>query len=392
VQQNRDIRKKAWQAGLAMRAARDKQDRETIERILGPEAASKGAKVYTYANHSVNFKTMMIQDQKMRLRAIKDTTFTYSKDFVSQNISLGDDPKEKKPSDDKVHWLTPSGFQANKPRTRQELITHPKRPGDGRIEELMVPFEDPVLPGGNSRAGKDAETILLENGFKTRFEAGKMFGMNKAPVYEREFELSKVGDRQKLPRGRQIGGNFGDVDESFWRSVFIGGEAAAQQMKEDEEREKDEWTKKVVVDSLSVQIGGFVSRDKTIMADRTKDILRDDPRRKWLKHLRNRQSATGRDLSYAPAPFAIMGLGEYVPNAAANAMVRAREPEKFMTTVDFEAGKETAKTGQDFVRFINTDERVPKSQKILAKRSIPLMRNDEFTGPRWERPVSTTED
>jgi len=387
--ENRELRKKAWQAGLAMRAAKDKEDRETIERILGPDSAAKGAKIYTYANHSVNFKTMMLQDQKTRLRAVKDTTFTYSKDFVSQNISLGDDPKEKKPSDDKINWLTPSGFQANKPRTRKELITHPKRPGDGRIEDLNEPYEDPVLQG-NSRAGKDATTIMLENGFKTRFESVKLFGMNNAPEYEREFELSKIGDRSKLPRGRQIGGNFGDIDESFWRSVFIGGEAAAQQMKEDAQREKDEWTKKVVVDSLSVQIGGFVSRDKTITVDRTKDILRDEPQRKWLKNLRDRKSITGRDFSYAPAPFAVMGIGEYVPNAAANAMMRAREPEKFMTTADHDAGKEAIQSGQDFVRFINTDERVPKSQKILAKRSIPQMKTEELSGPRWERPSESS--
>ena len=59
------------------------------------------------------------------------------------------------------------------------------------------------------------------------------------------------------------------------------------------------------------------------------------------------------------------------------------------------AGKERIKMtpGQDFVRFIGSKARVPKSQTIIVKRPVPLFSGSGKTGshdfmgdPRWQRP------
>merc|ERR1711991_1304932 len=105
--------------------------------------------------------------------------------------------------------------------------------------------------------------------------------MNNPIKFEREFKLKNIGNPRHLPRGKAISGEYGDVDDNFWRSVFNGGEAAAKQMKEDRERETREWKEKIVVDTLSVEVGGFVCRDKTIPADKNKDILHGTPKKNW---------------------------------------------------------------------------------------------------------------
>ena len=61
------MRKKAWLDGLVMRAQKDQQDREIIARVLGPEAAEKGVKIYTYSQHANNFKLMAYDDMRCRL-------------------------------------------------------------------------------------------------------------------------------------------------------------------------------------------------------------------------------------------------------------------------------------------------------------------------------------
>ena len=61
--------------------------------------------------------------------------------------------------------------------------------------------------------------------------------MNKPIKFEREFDVKKVGNSQKLPRGKSIAGGYGDTDRDYWRSIFNGGEAADFKMKLEEERQ-----------------------------------------------------------------------------------------------------------------------------------------------------------
>lgn len=407
IRENLKVRKEAMKQSSENRRQRDEADRELIEEIFGSDAHDGKAKIHSMANHSINFKELAKSKWKEKYRRIKDTTFTFSRDFVSQTICLGKDPNEGVPVEEaKKHWLTPSGFMANKPRSKEELLKHPKRPSDGRIEDLKTPFEEPVGLS-SAHSGNSIEQILMEKGFKTRFESIKFFGINKPIKFSREINTRNIGDSEKLPRGKSVAGEYGDVDKEYWKSIFNGGETIALQMQNDAVEEKKKWHEKVVVDSLSVKVGGFKVREKTIPVDRTKDILRDEPQKNWAKRLRDRKSATGKfDLSHQEAPFTAMNIGEWVPNALANSIKRTSNKSEFMTTKDHDrgvklshgaikAGKERIKMtpGQDFVRFIGSKARVPKSQTIIVKRPVPLFSGSGKTGshdfmgdPRWQRP------
>jgi len=71
--------------------------------------------------------------------------------------------------------LTPSGFQYPKRRTTKELITHPMRPSDARIDDLQDPYLDQtdVKKVYNSA---DPQLKAMELQFDTRGKADKEFG------------------------------------------------------------------------------------------------------------------------------------------------------------------------------------------------------------------------
>ena len=408
IMENALTRKRAIEQAAISRHLRDEEDKKVVQKIFGLEAVRDGkAKIHCMSNHSMNFKTLAQDNLKESFRGVKDITFTYSRDFVSQTICLGKDLSQSASYEEgKRFWLTPSGFMVNKPRTKKELLQHPKRPSEGRIEDLHIPFEE---------QGKDNRSNLLESseendsekGFKTRFEVIKFFGMNNPIKFQRNIDVRKIGDNKKLPRGKSTGGGYGDVDKEYWRSIFNGGEAAVAKQKQEAAEEREKWREKVIVDSPSVKVSGFKIRDKSIPADRTKDILRDTPRRQWLKKLRDRKSITGKiDLSYQEAPFTAMNIGEWVPNASKNVMLRISDKSKFMTTADHKngvnispsarkAGKLGSQMGseQDFVRFIDSKALMPRSKTIVVKKKVPLFSSDGITGshdfigdPRWRRP------
>ena len=61
-------------------------------------------------------------------RQVKNATFTFSKDFVSQTLCLVDEETEQRRAlaQSKQEWLTAKGFRYPAAKTRQDLITHPK--------------------------------------------------------------------------------------------------------------------------------------------------------------------------------------------------------------------------------------------------------------------------
>lgn len=329
-----------------------------------------------------------------------------------------------------AEWITPSGMQYPKPKDRKELMQHPKKPSESRVEDLKEPYPEQVSQSVVLRPSVcsttryfdilnhilttlyrnvsfdlywfiqsavraepvDADTMLLERGFITQLPNGELFGKLNPPKYAHEFLLSKVGDKQTLPRGLQVGGGAGDKDAAFFGSVFCGGEKAAKMMKEAEEREKKEWLDKVVVDSLSFKIGGFLVKDKASQIDRYTDILKDPPNRIALNHLRTRKSQGGKDYGLSQIPLSTVNTGEFVQNEAANVLLRKTDKTKFMSTAilrethpDIDSvGKKLV--GSDFVRYIHDQDRVPKSQKLIARRSIPAQTRDmpECRGPLWD--------
>jgi hypothetical protein len=262
------------------------------------------------------------------------------------------------------------------PKNRRELLQHPKRPNDTRIEDLKEPFEQFELHSGQSDV-ESAKKLELERGFTVKSVKDALFGMLDPPEFQRPFELSMVGNQKKLPRGKITGGF--DKNDKFWQSVHLHGEKSAQVQKEAEEKEIAEWKSKVVVDHLDFKIGGYKVRDKAIQMDRTKDILKGEAKEKSLIKIRNLKSHTGRDLSYAPAPLSLMGTEEYVPNAASKALLRAEDKTQFITT------KQTG-TASDFTRYIHHSTGKASKQMAISRRQHPPLNANEKSGARWDPP------
>jgi hypothetical protein len=427
--ETKQLRAQAWEQMLRRRQQRDEQYETNLRSVLGDEAFEEslqhgGPKIYLYSSQSQNFKTKAFNQLRERVEQDKNATYTYSQDFVSQTVCVVDEDLLEKNAKaaNKAAMLTAKGFQYPKPKTSKELLTHPQRPSEARIEELKEPFRDilDVRPGADSET-KDPTLRALEKGFKTQNASDGLFGALKPPAFERPFELKLVGDRTKLPRGKLTGGT--EPDPQAFRSVHLGGENQARIVAEAAEQEKKAWQDKVVVDTLTVQVGGFKIRDKPLQVDRTSDILKGEPKREELVHLRNRASHRGDDWSYHPTPLSILSSEPFVSNQAATALIRTSNPSKFITSQMLLSKKADAKesgrmqtgghansasslassnssytedgghkTGDskerplDFTRYIHKDTFNPKLMSIVARRKHPPLERDsaECKGPKWE--------
>jgi hypothetical protein len=80
-------------------------------------------------------------------------------------------------------------------------------------------------------------------------------------------------------------------------------------------------------------------------------------------------------------PFTIINVGEF-KEGAANVLMRKTDKTKFIGTTSL-----PNEAGPDFLRFINMNERLPKSQRLVHKRSIPPQdprTAKECVGPKWQ--------
>ena len=75
-----------------------------------------------------------------RLSQVKNSTFTFNHNFSSQTMCMVDIEKNDKAvaEQSRAEWLTKKGFRYPAAKTRQDLITHPKRPTDLIIADLKV--------------------------------------------------------------------------------------------------------------------------------------------------------------------------------------------------------------------------------------------------------------
>lgn len=392
--EQRELKREAWNNMLVRTAKREAESEDILIKVLGKDAVEAGAKIYCYASQSENFKVKAFSELRNRIAKFNDATYTFSKDFISQTICVVDEDADKKTieAEKRSHWLTQTGFTYPKPKTLVDLITHPKRPSEARIEDLKDPWSGDAGIIGKSGADH-AENLRLERGYSVRVRGGDLFGALKPPSFERDFQLSLVGDKQKLPRGNLIGGGDGDKDPAAFKSVHLGGEGQARIIEEALEKEKADWAAKVVVADTSFKVGGFTNKTKVYQFERTNDILKDEPTRRELKALRDRKSVSGKiDYSYSVAPLSLLSSGPYEANAAATALVRKPNPSKFITVRDIDPDAAPGTRGakpKDFVRFIDKNANAARIMCVLSKRSIPPLEYDsEAKGPKWVYPAS----
>jgi hypothetical protein len=284
----------------------------TMMTVLGKEGV-QGGKIYMYSQQALNFNVLAMTEMRQRLSRVKNTTFTFSEDFVSQTLCVVDEDVDRKSilEREKEKWLTQKGFRYPHPKTRQDLIVHAKRPTETRIEDLREPWMTDLVPPPDRKAeSSDPETLSRERGYCVQIKSGNMFGTLQPPEFERDFELKRVGDRHKLPRGTLVGGT--EMDEDFFRSVHIGGAKQAKIIADAIAQEKEEWKSKVIVDHTDFKVGGYKIRDVPIRVDRAKDILKDEPKALFLRQLRVRKDHSGNAIPYDPAPLAMLSNGPYV--------------------------------------------------------------------------------
>lgn len=406
--EQKTLRQEAWMAMLRRREMRDQELNATINSVLGegtgtfPVGAdadrTSGPKIYLYSQQSLNYKSKAFSQLRERVGADKNATYSFSKDFISQTVVAVDEEAiaKKKSSgrgEDKTKWKSKEGFLYPKPKTRTELITHPNRPSDARIEELHEPFTDQTDVKKGVTMTDDPEELRkreLERGYITQIKAGGDFGALEPAQFEREFQLRLVGDRNKLPRGLQTAGDAKDKD--FFKSVHLAGEEKTKILEDAKAQEKAEWEAKVVVDHTDFKVGGYNVRDFPIQADRTNDILKGEANRLALKQLRDRKSHKLTDFSYKPAPLSMFSTGPYVQNEAANALVRTTNKTKFITASMQNSSDSTSVNLEDFKLYIHKDANSTPLMAAIAKRKHPPLdkaNSKECVGPKWEAPSSS---
>lgn len=406
--EQRLVRKQAWLDMLQRREERNTLLTATIRSVLGldsqkNERASSAhrnrtddnadhqqqsntiPKIYLYSNQSLNYKVKAWDQMREQVAKDHNATYTFSRDFMSQNVSTVDEEKLKKQREDQIRseFLTPKGFLYPKPKTRKELLLHPQRPSEARIEDLKEPFADALDRNPKAEEAQKSPTLRArEKGFLTQIPNGELFGALNLPQFEQPFELRLVGDREHLPRGKLF--NEGEKDPKFFRSVHLGGENQAKIIQEALEQEKEEWKSKVVVDDIAFKVGGFKVRDRPLQADKCKDILHDEPHRKELKHLREMTAHRGYSLAYTTTPLSILNNEPYAPQAGAKLLMRGKDESKFITTTGLL--EDDPHHAEDFHRFIHRDEFNPKIMSVVTKRKHPAQDRSsmECTGPRWD--------
>ena len=106
----REYRRKAWIQMLHRLDKRDQEYIETMEKVLGKDG-NQGGKIYLYSTQTLNFKEFAMTEMRKRLGGDHNATYTFSKDFVSQTLTLVDIEADKKAAlaQSRAEWLTSKG-------------------------------------------------------------------------------------------------------------------------------------------------------------------------------------------------------------------------------------------------------------------------------------------
>jgi len=364
IEEHSKIRKQVWEDMLRRKENDEKKYEQTINKVLMSTGILNNAnnnnnignqkeqKIYLYSQQTLNFKNLSLNELKNRIKEDKNTTYSFSKNFISQTITVIDEEEELKKKSfnyknpDKSAWLTKKGFQYPKPKTRQDLIQHDKKPTETRIDDLHDPFYDQndiLQIEKQTKMLQNYHTKDLENNFVTRIKPVEIFGTLQPIEYNHDFQLNLVGNRTKLPRGIAINNN--EKDENFFKSIHIGGVEKQKILNQAKIEEKKNWESKVIVDTIDFKISGLVVHDKTFQFNRTNDILKDEPKRESLIHMRNKITEKGKNLSYTTAPLSVFSKNEpYIQNETKNILLRTTNPNKFITSQNFSSNDQLALT------------------------------------------------
>jgi hypothetical protein len=395
--ENRKLRRKAEKVAKERIEERKRLLNETLEKVFGEHAPQM--KVHMYSQQKFNYKTIVLEEIRKKLTQ-KNVTLTYNKQFNSSTIANASpnqstlsiiDPPDP---NHKINWLTEEGFQYPKPRTRQDLIRHPNRPSETRIEGLKQPWEDPAnslrRKLGNSN-DVDPHLVEREKGFRTNFHSLDSFGLSNPIQFEHDIDFSALGKKNTLPRGVVTKGDKNDRNDDFFRSVHLAGDELIRVCREAALKEKEEWIRKVVVYHLDFKVGGFKVKDKPVFVDKYSDILKDEADTNALKHLRSMKSHKGNNWGYDTTPATILSTEPFIDNLQSphrssrslnkRNLRKSSDIDRILPSID--SNKQTDVS--EFKLFINPNTfETPLVRMIAKKKHPPLDPQTDRVGPKWD--------
>jgi hypothetical protein len=374
-------------------------------------AAETVSTEYCYAAQKLNYTELKKEELRARLYKQKNATFTYSKDFVSQTVSLVDEFRVQQTADAKSRsqWMTQKGFKYPAAKQSDEYAIHPHKPSASRIDMLKEPWienESNTSTTTNATSNKrfDAATMCGTKDFDCVPSNGvKVFGGLKRVVYTKQFDGTAMHTIGTLPRGQQQHDSCGAQDSSsYFKSVHIANADESHQYKQQLlQQERELWNSKVVVDDLCFRIGGFTVKDKPLQTDRVADILHGPAIKKAFKLVRSTKLPSGKIVEFPTAPISCLSLEPYTdPYDKFVAAMREQygvqhqqQHQQQQQLVHNADGTTTAVSvaKPQFMTHIHSDASKPKSQTVVAgRRKIVPLHTSEKQGPKWRGVITIT--
>jgi hypothetical protein len=374
-------------------------------------AAETVSTEFCYGPQKLNYTELKKEELRARLCKHKSATFTYSKDFVSQTVSLVDEFRVQQTADTKsrAQWMTEKGFKYPAAKESSEYAIHPHKPSASRIDMLKEPWIEnetntsSVSATASSSKKYNAATMCGSRDFDCVPSNGaKVFGgLNKA-VYKKPFDGTALHTIGTLPRGQQRADSCGAQDSSnYFKSVHIASADESQQYKQQLlQQERELWNSKVVVDDLCFRIGGFTVKDKPLQTDRVADILHGPALKKAFKLVRTAKLPSGKTVEFPTAPISCLSLEPYAdPYDKFVAAMREQygeqhqqeQQQQLVHNADGTTTLNMSSVKPQFMTRIHSDASKPKSQTIVAgRRKIVPLHAYEKQGPKWRGVTTST--
>lgn len=257
-----------------------------------------GGQVYLYSGQKLNTGEWQKDQMRARLAADKKSTYSYGREYGSLTVSLVDVDGERQAARarEMAARMTASGFVYPSHKSRAEDAVHPHKPSQQRIDDLQGAWADPNDMAARERAiSKAAETLVGDRPvFASNPEADPLRGVGATD--------GCFGYTDPRDHRTQLG-------NQYFKTVHLCGDGLETEVAEARRREYEEWRGKIVTGTTKFL--SFSSHDGLAKVNRIHGMLRNEPRKAALRHLRDGDPRhgsalpSGKPVPYANAPVSI---------------------------------------------------------------------------------------
>lgn len=305
---------------------------------------------------------------RKRLALDHNTTYTYSREFQSQTLSLVNPEalQQLEQQEQRKRWTTARGFVYPVPRKPGDYYKRTDAPSEARSEDLHAPFVDNV---------NHPKPVSRDNSSRPRDRSRP--------------EFSTLPSKDMV-----FGGTNGDgsVNAEYFKSVHLCGQGLRQEMNEALEKEQQAWEQRLVVDKSQLKFlahGNTCSTTqpaKPSQLDKLSDLLAGPVRSKPLRIVRNATLPSGKRVPLEATPATIHNQDEYT-GSVATVFARSLRPTdagQFVAT-DAQTGRP-----QDFFFPSQTDLLTPPVKKHTTHKTVDPVAAADKTGLLWTNPSPNT--